>query len=308
MPAMFATAPRRSPRLVSRPPGRPARRPLAATLAAVALGAAALAGCSSDGDSTSASSDAGPSSTAGEESTTTAPAESTLRIMVTNDDGVGSEGIDLLSQALSELPDTEVVVIAPAENQSGSGGKTTDGELVTAETTTASGMDATSVAGFPADSVVWAFDEGGLEELPDLVVSGVNQGQNVGPLVELSGTVGAARAAAARGVPSLAVSAGLADPVDYASAVDLAVEWVTEHREALLGGIEGAEPAEVWSINVPSCTTGELRGLVEVPTATDIAGRDLNAVDCTSTATDPADDVAAFLIGYASIDEVSPAA
>ena len=64
----------------------------------------------------------------------------------------------------------------------------------------------------------------------------------------------------------------------------------------------------MWSINVPTCPTGEVRGLVEVPTATDAGGRDVNAVDCESTATDPVDDVAAFTTGFATIDEVSPAA
>ena len=54
-------------------------------------------------------------------------------------------------------------------------------------------------------------------------------------------------------------------------------------------------------------STGEVRGVVEVPTATDVTGRDpvAGAPDCTSTATDPADDVAAFLTGFAALAEVS---
>jgi len=291
---------------MSRPSLSRSTRRAAAFAAAIAV-LVPLAACSSDesGDATTTTADE-PTNEVAE--TTMPPGEGVLTIMVTNDDGVGAEGIDLLVQGLVALPDTEVVVVAPAANQSGSGGKTTEGELVVADATTASGVEATSIEGFPADTVIWAFDDGGLEELPDLVVSGVNFGQNIGPFVEVSGTVGAARAAGARGVPALAVSSGLADPVDYATAVDLAVQWVKDHREELLGGLTGDEPAEVWSINVPSCTTGEVRGLVEVPTAADAAGRDINAVDCTSTATDPADDIAAFSTGFATIDEVSPAA
>lgn len=294
------------PRTTTRPSRRlPTRR--AGALAAALAVLLPLAACSSEetGDEGEAPDD----TTTGEVTESTQPpGEDVLTIMVTNDDGVAAEGIDLLVQELSALPDTEVVVVAPAANQSGSGGSTTDGELVVSEATTASGVEATSIEGFPADTVVWAFDQGGLDELPDLVVSGVNFGQNIGPFVELSGTVGAARAAGARGVPALAVSSGLGDPVDYATAVDLAVEWVGEHREELLGGLSGDEPAEVWSINVPTCPTGEVRGLVEVPTATDAGGRDVNAVDCESTATDPVDDIAAFTTGYATLDEVSPAA
>lgn len=78
-------------------------------------------------------------------STTTAPEpERPLRILVTNDDGVGAEGIAALVDALSALDNTEVTVVAPAENQSGSGSKTTDNDaFVGVEAETASGVPAT---------------------------------------------------------------------------------------------------------------------------------------------------------------------
>ena len=145
--------------------------------------------------------------------TTTVPA--TLHILVTNDDGVGAPGIDAVVEALRALPDTEVTVVAPLENQSGTGGQTTPGTLTVTDTTTASGYPAKAVAGFPADSVIWAFDQAGVTQKPDLVVSGINFGQNLGPAVAISGTVGAAEAAAARGVPALAASQGLADVPNY---------------------------------------------------------------------------------------------
>ena len=73
--------------------------------------AALLASCSSDDDSGGAADDTVAPTTA-------APAES-LRVLVTNDDGVDAPGIDAVVQALAALPDTEVVVVAPRENQSG---------------------------------------------------------------------------------------------------------------------------------------------------------------------------------------------
>jgi 5'-nucleotidase len=236
---------------------------------------------------------------------TPTPAEP-LRILVTNDDGVEGEGISLLVDALEELDDVEVTVVAPAGDQSGTGGQTTPTPLTAEETELAGGAPAVAVAGFPADSVVYALDEV-LDEPPHLVVSGINAGQNLGPIAEeVSGTVGAARKALSEGIPALAVSQGLSNEFDYATGVELALDWVEEHRDALLAG--GVAADAVANLNVPSCATGEVRGVVEVPTAADVAGRDPVTApsDCTSTATDPADDIDAFLTGYAPLAAVAP--
>lgn len=229
---------------------------------------------------------------------TEAPAEP-LTIMVTNDDGVGAEGIDALVEGLLTLDDVEVVVVAPAENQSGSAGKTTDGELVSAETTTTSGHPAIAVTGFPADSVIWALDQGGVDVTPDLVVSGINEGQNIGPLIDLSGTVGAARAAANRGIPAIAVSQGIGNETvdeDYPAAVEVVLAWIEENRDLLLADGDGF----VVSFNVPTCVNGgSQRGIVEVPHGADLGTVDIVAgVDCTSTLETPANDVEAFVNGF----------
>ncbi|HMG41107.1 MAG TPA: 5'/3'-nucleotidase SurE [Acidimicrobiales bacterium] len=237
--------------------------------------------------------------------TPTAAAVEPLRILVTNDDGVGGEGISLLVDALLELDDVEVTVVAPLEDQSGTGGQTTPTPLTATDAELIGGAPAVAVDGFPADSVVYALAEV-LDEPPHVVVSGINAGQNMGPIVELSGTVGAARKAVSEGIPALAVSQGLADPIDYPTGVELAIDWVEEHRDALLAG--EVEADAVANLNVPSCATGEVRGVVEVPTATDVGSRNpvTDPSDCTSTATDPADDIAAFLTGYAPLAEVAP--
>jgi 5'-nucleotidase len=255
------------------------------------------AACSAD-DGGGASSTTATTGAPGTTTTTAAPEP--LRVLVTNDDGVAAEGIDALVEALRALPDVEVTVVAPDENKSGSGDQTTAGDLVTAAATTASGYPATAVTGFPADSVVWALGNGAE---PHLVVSGVNEGQNIGPLTTISGTVGAALTAARRGIPALAVSAGAGDPVDYETGIEAAIDWIVEHRDALLAG---TADLDVTTINSPTCPTGEVRGVVEVPTALDRGGRSLTEVDCASTLTDPADDIDAFANGYVSLSTLSP--
>lgn len=289
---------------------RPHRRLAAVSVVLLALVGSALAGCGGDDDSSSAD-DSGVTTTsaATDEGTTddTAPGDGdgdadaagteTLEILVTNDDGYDADGIDAVAEALAALEGAEVVVVAPLEQQSGRGGTFTDGPVASAEAETASGRPVTTVDGFPADAVRVALEEMGLE--PDLVVSGINEGQNVGPLVDVSGTVGAARAGAAGGVPSLAVSSGLPIPSDYDAAIPFVVDWVEESLDALLA--EEA-PVEVASINVPTCTAGEIRGLAEVDPGT--SGNPLDPQDCTSTLEDPVDDLQAFVNGFATLSVV----
>ena len=237
---------------------------------------------------------------------TTTEAAGRLLVMVTNDDGVGAPGIDALVAALRARDDVEVLVVAPAENQSGTGSKVTDGPLTVAAATTASGVEATSVAGFPADTVVWAVDQQGVDREIGLVISGINTGQNVGVLSKLSGTVGAAKAAAARGIPSVAVSQGLGDPPDFPSGVGVIMDWLDQHL-ADLGAADGDPNSVVAvSLNIPTCPAGVLRGVVRVPTAPAADPRGAAPPDCTSTSATPVDDVDAYANGFAS-ESVIPA-
>jgi 5'-nucleotidase len=231
-----------------------------------------------------------------------APKPATLRILVTNDDGVGAPGIDALVQGLRRLDRVRITVVAPAANQSGTGDRTTPGALTTEQATTTNGYPAVAVQGFPADTVNFALD-GGIPDTPHLVASGINAGQNLGPVVNISGTVGAARTAVRRGVPAVAISQGIGDPPDYASGVREAVRWVKDHRKALTKKA-AKPPADVANLNVPTCPTGKVRGLVEVPSAT--TGDAGAASDCTSKLKKPADDVIAFTNGYASLSNVPP--
>jgi 5'-nucleotidase len=269
-------------------------RTLAVLFAAV-VSVASLASCSDDGDdATSETTEA-----AGDETTTTEAAAEPLQILVSNDDGYDAEGIDVLVQALSELPDVAITVVAPLTQQSGQGGKSTTGELNVTDVETASGVAATAVEGFPADSIRVAIDE--LEVEADVVITGINEGQNLGPLVDLSGTVGGARAAVARGIPALATSQGSGDTFDYEAAVPFIVDWIEEHRDDL---VAGEAEVEVHSMNIPSCPEGEVKGLAEVEA--DLDGDPSGALvaqDCTTdlTAQDASGDVEAFNNGWVTL-------
>ena len=208
----------------------------------VVLTAAALgAGCSSSSDGSSAPP---PSS----------KPEPTLNILVTNDDGFDAEGIDVVTQALRKLPHVKITVVAPATDKSGTGSQTTTGDLTATKRTTASDYPATAVDGFPADAVRYALDT--MNVKPDVVVSGINAGQNLGPITDVSGTVGAAKAAASRGIPAIASSQGLVAGTDpqFPVGAALVIDWVRAHRSGFLAH---EVTADVVNLNIPTCTTGK---------------------------------------------------
>jgi 5'-nucleotidase len=223
---------------------------------------------------------------------------------VSNDDGVHAPGIDVLVEALRKQPGVTVKVVAPATNQSGAGGKTTRSLAAGTDTKTLSGYPAIAVAGTPADSVNYALDRLNLK--PDVVMTGINLGQNLGPVVDVSGTVGAARAGARQGIPALAVSAGLANEnVNYAGAAEYAMKWLRAERPELghpAAVPSSVAPAKIQALNVPTCPTGSVRGELTLPEqAKANPGESLvGPSNCTSTAK-PTTEVAAFNAGFATL-------
>ncbi len=223
-----------------------------------------------------------------------------LRVVVTNDDGFDAPGIDAAVEALRKLPNVEVHVTAPATNQSGTGGNTSPDPLVASAAQTASGYPATSVQGFPADSVRYALQYQHLN--PDLLVSGINNGQNLGPITGISGTVGAARVGGRAEIASVALSQGLGSPPDFPSGAFVLTSWVNDF---LLGRTGPQRFQSVVNINIPTCTAGAIRGQRFLPLATDTtSGNPVGNADCTSTATDTVDDIAGFLNGFVTISSI----
>jgi len=155
-------------------------------------------------------------------------------ILLTNDDGIRSPGLWAAAEALSRLG--FVTVVAPKEQSSGAGRSlpaTSDG-IILEETVEVGGQQwkVYSVGGTPAQAV----QHGVLEILstkPDLVVSGINYGENVATGVTVSGTVGAALEAASMGIPSMAISLeadkihhlSYSPDVDFSTAAHFAAEF-----------------------------------------------------------------------------------
>jgi len=130
------------------------------------------------------------------------------RILLTNDDGIRSPGLLALLEPLGRLG--EVTVVAPADEQSGVSHGIVYLRPVTCERRQLPhDVEAFAVDAFPADCVKLAMDQL-MPEKPDLVVSGINRGANVGRHVFYSGTVAAALEASMMGVPGLAVSLAVA--------------------------------------------------------------------------------------------------
>ena len=133
--------------------------------------------------------------------------DKSLQILLTNDDGIRSPGLWAAAEALSDLGFVQVV--APREQFSGAGRSlpvTSDGIIQIQEVqVNGKPWQVYAVGGTPAQVVLHAVLEI-LPKQPDLVVSGINYGENVGSGITISGTVGAAMEAASMGIPSLAVS------------------------------------------------------------------------------------------------------
>lgn len=183
------------------------------------------------------------------------------QILLTNDDGINSPGLWAAAAALSEIG--FVHVVAPREQYSGGGRSmpsTSDGKIE-ARIVRVGDKDWTvySVGGSPAQAV----QHGVLEILPvkpDLVVSGINYGENVGSGITISGTVGAAMEGAALGVPSLAVSLETSEDkhLSYSPEVDFSA---AAHFTAFFGRLllKHFLPEDVYllKVDVPSTATPE---------------------------------------------------
>ena len=127
-------------------------------------------------------------------------------MLVTNDDGIGAQGLQTLRRALRELDDVRVDVVAPDSNRSATARSiTTRSPLWVEEIEFADGDRGFATEGTPVDCVRFA-DLGLLGERPDLIVSGINHGANLGDDITYSGTVAAALEGIVLGIPAIAIS------------------------------------------------------------------------------------------------------
>lgn len=134
-----------------------------------------------------------------------------MRVLITNDDGIGAKGLQALRRALVALPDLNVSVIAPDSNRSATARSiTTRSPLWVREIEFDDGSVGYASDGTPVDCVRFA-ELGLIGERPELIVSGINHGANLGDDITYSGTVAAALEGIVLGIPAIAISQQSAD-------------------------------------------------------------------------------------------------
>ncbi|MCC2307597.1 5'/3'-nucleotidase SurE [Cellulomonas chengniuliangii] len=182
-----------------------------------------------------------------------------MRVLVTNDDGIASPGLALLARAALAIG-AEVLVAAPSDDQSGSSASLVGAEwhdrLVGKDVRAPDVPDVVRCLAMDATPglIVLAAARGRLGLPPDLVLSGVNRGPNLGRAVVHSGTVGAAFTAATHGIEGLAVSLASPQPDHWGTAERCALAVLRGVVAAPVGG-------RVLNLNVPDRPADQVRGI-----------------------------------------------
>ncbi|EGA72007.1 5'(3')-nucleotidase/polyphosphatase [Vibrio sinaloensis DSM 21326] len=175
-------------------------------------------------------------------------AEKTLKILLSNDDGVHAQGIHALADSLRDI--AEVTIVAPDRNRSGASNSLT---LEQPLRVTEIAPKTYSVQGTPTDCVHFALNELMKDDLPDLVLSGINHGANLGDDVLYSGTVAAAMEGHFLGVQAVAFS--LVGKQHFATAGKIARQIVEQHLNKPI------PTNRLLNINVPDMDFDELKGI-----------------------------------------------
>ena len=178
-----------------------------------------------------------------------------MRILLTNDDGIHAPGLDVL-EALARQFSDDIWIVAPDEEQSGAGHSLTLSRPVRLRQHSERRW---SVSGTPTDSVMMALREV-MPSPPDVILSGVNRGANLGDDVTYSGTVSAAIEGALAGIRSIALSQvyaseGMGDSVPFAAAR----EWGAKVLAPLLD--VPLPPRTLVNVNFPALLPEEIQGI-----------------------------------------------
>ena len=175
-----------------------------------------------------------------------------MRILITNDDGIDAYGLALLADLARPFAN-DITIIAPMDNRSGTGRSLTlKSDIHLADL--AQGRYACS--GTPADCVLLGLNVVMKDNPPDVILSGINHGQNIADDIGYSGTIGAAYEGAINNIPSLAFSQQNGDgPDDFAPAKEMG-EAVLRYALANL-----PNPRSVMNFNFPRLSVGRIKGI-----------------------------------------------
>ncbi len=173
-------------------------------------------------------------------------------ILLSNDDGIEAHGLKVLEEALARIPGFRVTVVAPHDQQSASSHALT---LTKPLRILDAGQNRYAVTGTPTDTVLVAMEKILADDKPDLVLSGINHGPNMGQDVIYSGTVAAAMEGTMFGLPSYALSLAKWNPTDFSGAA----EFLVEHLTTIL---EYPQPkATMLNINIPEGPREKIIGM-----------------------------------------------
>ena len=177
-----------------------------------------------------------------------------MKILLTNDDGIRAPGLLALHQAL--IGDHEVVVVAPDRERSAVGHGITlhDPLRITPAQLNGHKQSGFAVDGTPADCVKLALGEL-LAAPPEVVISGINPGANVGVDINYSGTVAAAREAALMGIPAVAVSMIRPGAPFFADGARFVASLLTNINS------QGLPPGTFLNVNLPHCALDQVAGV-----------------------------------------------
>lgn len=176
-----------------------------------------------------------------------------MKILITNDDGIFSSGIYALWEVAKEFG--SVYVVAPNSQKSATGHSITISKpLFVDKIKRRNGFEGTSITGSPADCVKFGLKKI-LSDAPDLILSGINLGSNLGNNIIYSGTVAAAIEGAMQNIPSIAFSIDSFNPKSFDTSkciirqiINLAIE-------------NGINKNFIWNVNIPNCEIDQLRGI-----------------------------------------------
>lgn len=179
-----------------------------------------------------------------------------MRILLTNDDGVHAPGLKVLEKIARAISD-DIWIVAPSEEQSGAGHSLT---LTRPLRIRKHGPQHFSVTGTPTDAVMMAVSHLMKDCKPDLVLSGVNRGANLGEHVTYSGTVSAAMEGAISGIRSIALSQvyrkeGMGDEVPFGCAE----AWGERMVRAIMAAPQGEQM--LVNVNFPAIEPSEVQGV-----------------------------------------------
>lgn len=177
-----------------------------------------------------------------------------MRVLLTNDDGIHSAGIQALWQQFAAV--AEVTVVAPDSEKSATSQAITVHQpiYVDEQVIEQAGVRGWRVVGTPTDCVKIAL-ETNIMEPPDLIVSGINHGPNIGTDVLYSGTVSAAIEGALHGIPAIAVSLDARENFDFTAAAQFAVRLAKQFIQHPL------PPRTLLNVNVPALPSDQITGV-----------------------------------------------